>query len=80
MATRHPKLTKRELEVLEQIACNATNKEIAAYFFISSETVKSHVTHVLRKLGCRSRLQAAIKGVRLGLVELSDAQPSGISR
>jgi DNA-binding NarL/FixJ family response regulator len=62
-------LTERELEVLQRMAANATNPEIAAELFLSLETVKSHVAQVLHKLACRSRLQAAIKGIRLGLVE-----------
>jgi DNA-binding NarL/FixJ family response regulator len=45
------------------------NPEIAADLFLSMETVKSHVAQVLHKLDARSRLQAAIKGIRLGLVE-----------
>lgn len=62
-------LTERELEVLQRITANATNQEIAADLFISLETVKCHVAQVLHKLACRSRLQAAVKGIRLGLVE-----------
>jgi DNA-binding NarL/FixJ family response regulator len=62
-------LTERELEVLQRMTANATNQEIAADLFISLETVKSHVAQVLHKLACRSRLQAAVKGIRLGLVE-----------
>jgi len=62
-------LTERELEVLQRITANATNPEIAADLFLSMETVKSHVAQVLHKLDARSRLQAAIKGIRLGLVE-----------
>lgn len=70
MAIKLAQLTERELQVLQQIANNASNQEIAANLFISPETVKSHVTHVMRKLACQSRLQAAVKGIRLGLVEL----------
>jgi DNA-binding CsgD family transcriptional regulator len=72
MATKHTCLTKREIEVLQRIAANATNQEIAADLFISPETVKNHVTHVLQKLASRSRLQAAVKGIRLGLVDFPE--------
>ncbi|MBV2350218.1 response regulator transcription factor [Synechococcus sp. HK05] len=62
-------LTDREVEVLQRIAADATNQEIAAALFISAETVKSHVAQIFHKLGARSRLHAAVKGIRLGLVE-----------
>jgi DNA-binding NarL/FixJ family response regulator len=67
-------LTEREVEVLQRMAANATNQDIAADLFISLETVKSHVAQVLHKLACRSRLQAAVKGIRLGLVEWPEAR------
>ncbi len=62
-------LTDREVEVLELLAGNASNKEIAAALFISIETVKSHIAQIRRKLPARSRLHAAVKGIRLGLVD-----------
>ena len=60
-------LTKRELEVLKQLAFGLTNKEIAEALGISYETVKEHVQHILRKLGVSDRTQAAVWAVRLGL-------------
>lgn len=60
-------LTKRELEVLKQLAFGLTNKEIAEALGISYETVKEHVQHVLRKLGVSDRTQAAVWAVRKGL-------------
>jgi DNA-binding NarL/FixJ family response regulator len=61
-------LTKRESEVLRQIASGLTNKEIAQTLSISYETVKEHVQHVLRKIGVSDRTQAAVWAVRRGLV------------
>ena len=63
------RLTDREVEVLELVAANASNAEIAAALFISPETVKSHLRQIMKKLPARSRLHAAVKGIRLGLVE-----------
>lgn len=61
-------LTKRESEVLNQLALGLSNKEIAQALNISYETVKEHVQHVLRKLGVSDRTQAAVWAVRKGLV------------
>lgn len=61
-------LTKRENEVLKQLAFGLTNKEIAQALGISYETVKEHVQHILRKIGVTDRTQAAVWAVRKGLV------------
>jgi DNA-binding NarL/FixJ family response regulator len=61
-------LTKREGEVLKQLALGLTNKEIAQALGISYETVKEHVQHILRKLGVTDRTQAAVWAVRKNLV------------
>lgn len=61
-------LTKRESEVLKQLAFGLTNKEIAQTLGISYETVKEHVQHVLKKLGVADRTQAAVWAVRNDLV------------
>lgn len=61
-------LTKREAEVLRQMALGLSNKEIAQALDISYETVKEHVQHILRKLGVADRTQAAVWAVRAGLV------------
>jgi DNA-binding NarL/FixJ family response regulator len=61
-------LTKRESEVLRQLAFGLTNKEIAQALNISYETVKEHVQHILRKIGVSDRTQAAVWAVRKGLV------------
>jgi DNA-binding NarL/FixJ family response regulator len=61
-------LTKRESEVLKQLALGLSNKEIALSLSISYETVKEHVQHILRKVGVSDRTQAAVWAVRKGLV------------
>jgi DNA-binding NarL/FixJ family response regulator len=61
-------LTKREGEVLKQLALGLTNKEIAQSLGISYETVKEHVQHILRKIGVSDRTQAAVWAVRKNLV------------
>jgi DNA-binding NarL/FixJ family response regulator len=61
-------LTKRESEVLKQLAFGLTNKEIAQSLGISYETVKEHVQHILRKIGVSDRTQAAVWAVRRNLV------------
>lgn len=61
-------LTKRESEVLKQLALGLSNKEIALALSISYETVKEHVQHILRKVGVTDRTQAAVWAVRKGLV------------
>ncbi len=61
-------LTKRENEVLKQLAFGLTNKEIAQSLGISYETVKEHVQHILRKIGVTDRTQAAVWAVRKNLV------------
>ena len=61
-------LTRRESEVLRQLAYGLTNKEIGQALGISYETVKEHVQHILRKIGVSDRTQAAVWAVRKKLV------------
>jgi DNA-binding NarL/FixJ family response regulator len=51
-------LTAREAEVIELVSAGATNNEIASALVISESTVKSHVKHILRKLGAANRAEA----------------------
>jgi DNA-binding NarL/FixJ family response regulator len=53
-------LTEREVEVLRLVATGATNREVAEKLVISEGTVKKHVSNILRRLGLRDRIQAAI--------------------
>jgi NarL family two-component system response regulator LiaR len=62
------RLTRREREVLELIVGGRSNKRIALELGISEKTVKTHVGHLLAKLGCADRTQAALLAVRDGLV------------
>jgi ATP/maltotriose-dependent transcriptional regulator MalT len=61
-------LTSREVEVLRLIVAGASNQAIAEQLVISERTVKSHITHVLGKLGVSSRTQAAARARELRLV------------
>ncbi|TME08799.1 MAG: response regulator transcription factor [Chloroflexi bacterium] len=61
-------LTDREAQVLNLLAQGKSNKEIASYLQIAEDTVKSHIRHILTKLGVQSRTQAVILAIRQGLV------------
>jgi len=63
-------LTVREVEVLQQIAGGNRNQDIAQRLFISEETVKVHVKHIMEKLGARDRTQAVAIGIRRGIIQL----------
>ena len=63
-------LTSREIEVLRLIAGGNPNKEIAAQLSIAEDTVKSHVTNILAKLGANDRTHAAMIALKRGIIEL----------
>ncbi|HVM91467.1 MAG TPA: response regulator transcription factor [Terriglobales bacterium] len=63
-------LTNREVEVLQQIAGGNRNRDIATKLFITEETVKVHIKHIMEKLGANDRTQAVAIGVRRGIIQL----------
>jgi DNA-binding NarL/FixJ family response regulator len=70
--TEFEKLSERERDVFRLMVSGLSNAEIANDLYISEATVKTHVTHVLQKLGVRDRIQAVVLAYQTGLVE-SDA-------
>jgi DNA-binding NarL/FixJ family response regulator len=63
-------LTTREIEVLGQIAGGNRNRDIAEQLFISEETVKVHIKHIMEKLGASDRTEAVAIGIRRGIIQL----------
>lgn len=61
-------LTPREMDVLRLLARGRTNKEISGELHLGTQTVKSHVSNILAKLGIHSRTQAALYAVKIGLI------------
>ena len=74
-ATTVTPLSPREMEILELVTRGASNKEIAHRLTISQQTVKNHMTAVLRKLRVDDRTQAAVYALRHGWVRLDSATP-----
>jgi DNA-binding NarL/FixJ family response regulator len=68
--TMEDELSLREIDVLRLIACGNANKEIAAQLSIAEETVKSHITNILAKLGANDRTHAVTIGLKRGIIEL----------
>jgi ATP/maltotriose-dependent transcriptional regulator MalT len=68
-------LTKREREVLQLVAEGLTNLEIATRLFLTLATVKVHVRNILRKLGVRSRTEAAIYALKMQRHEADEHEP-----
>lgn len=63
-------LTDREIDVLKHIAGGNRNRDIAERLFISEETVKVHIKHIMEKLGASDRTQAVAIAVRRGIIQL----------
>ena len=64
-------LTPREIEILEYIAQGFLNKQIAAELGISEQTIKNHVTSILRKLNANARTEAVVVAIKQGLIKIA---------
>ncbi len=69
-------LTQREMEILKLIVDGYSNKEIAAYLGISRQTVKNHISAILRKLAVNDRTQAAVLALKRGWISLEEVGKS----
>ncbi len=69
-------LTPREMEILELVAQGMSNRKIAYHLGISHQTVKNHMTAVLRKLGATGRTEAAVSALRRGWIPLHTGSSS----
>lgn len=63
-------LTKREVEILTQVACGMFNKEIAVNLNISERTIKNHISNIFKKIDASDRTQAAVFAIRNNIVNL----------
>ena len=63
-------LSPRDLEILEFVTNGLSNKEIASHLKISQQTVKNHMTSILKKLNVQDRTQAAVTALRHGWVRI----------
>ena len=72
-------LSPREMEILQFVTNGLSNKEIAMKLRISQQTVKNHMTSILKKLNVEDRTQAAVNAIRRGWVRLKDNNNSGSS-
>jgi len=66
-------LTQREMQILQHVADGMLNKEIAQKLGLSEQTVKNHITSILRKLNVKDRTQAAVTAIRRGWVRFTSS-------
>ena len=71
MRISQPTLTGREQEVLERISTGKTNREIASEMELSAKTVTMYVSHILQKLGAKTRTEAVMAALSRGLITRS---------
>jgi DNA-binding NarL/FixJ family response regulator len=68
------RLTKREKQILNRVANGNTNKQIARIFNISEQTIKNHVSAILRKLSANDRAHAVVLAIRQGLISVNETE------
>jgi DNA-binding NarL/FixJ family response regulator len=73
--SRFAPLSAREMEILQHAARGRSNKEIAHLLAISQQTVKNHISSILRKLDVNDRTEAAVYALRHGWIRLEDTRP-----
>ncbi len=73
--SRFVPLSAREMEILQHAARGSSNKEIAHSLAISQQTVKNHISSILRKLDVKDRTEAAVYALRHGWIRLEDTKP-----
>lgn len=64
-------LSTREREVLNHVMEGFSNREIAAQLFVSPETIKSHITNIMTKLGARDRTHAVVLAIRTNQLQVA---------
>jgi len=70
-------LSERELEVLRLLTKGKTDQEIAQQLVLTDVTIRTHISRILSKLGLKNRVQAALYGIRSGLVSLEETNDNG---
>jgi NarL family two-component system response regulator LiaR len=72
-------LSEREIEVLRLLTKGKTDQEIAQELVLTDVTIRTHISRILSKLGLKNRVQAALYGIRSGLVTLDETQEGELS-